>query len=209
MPLNKPVRRIAIVGTGVIGASWAAEFLARGLDVVAMGDGFVSKSGGVFGNNSNGQFKPVRGFCLPQPFALTAPVTQVQVATEPSATLEVHAQTRQGRPVPDIEISLNPGVVRMNGIFGLMRHSDEAPFNNPPGLSGLYGAKTDADGIARFTNVPAYASSLELQDQHYQVPLQDPSGWRNRSVNFKLSAGQTNHLDLTLEPIGSDFIGNR
>jgi len=26
MPLNKPVRRIAIVGTGVIGASWAAEF---------------------------------------------------------------------------------------------------------------------------------------------------------------------------------------
>src|SRR3984957_7126988 len=35
MALNKPVRRIAIVGTGVIGASWAAEFLAHGLDVVA------------------------------------------------------------------------------------------------------------------------------------------------------------------------------
>src|SRR6201982_132350 len=35
MPLNKPVRRIAIVGTGVIGASWAAEFLAHGFDVVA------------------------------------------------------------------------------------------------------------------------------------------------------------------------------
>ena len=35
MSLNKPVRRIAIVGTGVIGASWAAEFLANGFDVVA------------------------------------------------------------------------------------------------------------------------------------------------------------------------------
>jgi 3-hydroxyacyl-CoA dehydrogenase len=35
MSLNKPVRRIAIVGTGVIGASWAAEYLARGFDVVA------------------------------------------------------------------------------------------------------------------------------------------------------------------------------
>ena len=35
MALNKPVRRIAIVGTGVIGASWAAEFLARGFDVIA------------------------------------------------------------------------------------------------------------------------------------------------------------------------------
>src|SRR5438876_11432501 len=35
MALNKTVRRIAIVGTGVIGASWAAQYLARGFDVVA------------------------------------------------------------------------------------------------------------------------------------------------------------------------------
>ena len=35
MALNKPVRQIAIVGTGVIGASWAAEYLAHGFDVVA------------------------------------------------------------------------------------------------------------------------------------------------------------------------------
>ena len=35
MPYDKPIHRIAIVGTGVIGASWAAQYLARGLDVVA------------------------------------------------------------------------------------------------------------------------------------------------------------------------------
>src|SRR3984957_4165410 len=35
MSLDQPIRRIAIVGTGVIGASWAAEFLARGFDVIA------------------------------------------------------------------------------------------------------------------------------------------------------------------------------
>src|SRR5499433_3843666 len=35
MSFNKPIRRVAIVGTGVIGASWAAEYLARGFDVVA------------------------------------------------------------------------------------------------------------------------------------------------------------------------------
>src|SRR5215467_14078996 len=35
MSLNKPIRRIAIVGTGVIGASWAAQYLARGFDVIA------------------------------------------------------------------------------------------------------------------------------------------------------------------------------
>jgi 3-hydroxyacyl-CoA dehydrogenase len=32
---NKPIRRIAIIGTGVIGASWSALFLAKGLEVMA------------------------------------------------------------------------------------------------------------------------------------------------------------------------------
>jgi 3-hydroxyacyl-CoA dehydrogenase len=32
---TKPIRRIAIIGTGVIGASWSSLFLARGLQVVA------------------------------------------------------------------------------------------------------------------------------------------------------------------------------
>jgi 3-hydroxyacyl-CoA dehydrogenase len=31
----RPIRKIAIIGTGVIGASWAAQFLAKGLDVTA------------------------------------------------------------------------------------------------------------------------------------------------------------------------------
>ena len=35
MTYDKPIKRIAVVGTGVIGASWAAQFLARGFDVVA------------------------------------------------------------------------------------------------------------------------------------------------------------------------------
>ena len=35
MSSTNPIRRIAIVGTGVIGASWAAEYLAHGFDVVA------------------------------------------------------------------------------------------------------------------------------------------------------------------------------
>ena len=35
MTNTKPIRRIAIIGTGVIGASWTSLFLARGLQVVA------------------------------------------------------------------------------------------------------------------------------------------------------------------------------
>jgi 3-hydroxyacyl-CoA dehydrogenase len=32
---SQPINRVAVVGTGVIGSSWAACFLARGLDVIA------------------------------------------------------------------------------------------------------------------------------------------------------------------------------
>jgi 3-hydroxyacyl-CoA dehydrogenase len=35
MSFEKAIHRIAIVGTGVIGASWAAQYLARGFDVIA------------------------------------------------------------------------------------------------------------------------------------------------------------------------------
>src|SRR6201995_348401 len=35
MSNDKSIRRVAIIGTGVIGASWTALFLAKGLDVIA------------------------------------------------------------------------------------------------------------------------------------------------------------------------------
>jgi carnitine 3-dehydrogenase len=35
MSLNKTIYRIGIVGTGLIGSSWAAQYLARGFDVIA------------------------------------------------------------------------------------------------------------------------------------------------------------------------------
>ena len=39
MSSTKPIQQIAIVGTGVIGASWAAYYLAHGFDVVATDPG--------------------------------------------------------------------------------------------------------------------------------------------------------------------------
>ena len=35
MQANTDINRVAVVGTGLIGSSWAACFLAHGLDVVA------------------------------------------------------------------------------------------------------------------------------------------------------------------------------
>ena len=32
---GQPIKAVAVIGTGVIGTSWAASFLAGGLDVIA------------------------------------------------------------------------------------------------------------------------------------------------------------------------------
>jgi len=44
MSYNKPIHRIAVVGTGVIGASWTAQYLARGFDVVANDPGLNAEA---------------------------------------------------------------------------------------------------------------------------------------------------------------------
>lgn len=170
-----------------------------GLDVVATGDGFVSKNGGTF----------QKGFQVPQPFGLVAPITKILVATEPTATLEVTAKTRLwGKPVSGAVIDLNPNVIRMNGILGNMRKSSEEPFRKLAPLSDMpYEATTDKNGVAVIRNVPAITDSLVVFDSRFQVPLQDPHGWRDRFVRIHFSPGTTNKFALTLEAKGADFIG--
>src|SRR4029077_7512730 len=61
------------------------------VDVIVHGDGFVSKS---IGMRTNGP-----DFSIPQPFRLSAPTTKIVVVTEPTATLELTAKTKSGRPI--------------------------------------------------------------------------------------------------------------
>ena len=44
MVSDRSIKRIAVVGTGVIGASWAAYYLARSFDVVATDPGIFDKA---------------------------------------------------------------------------------------------------------------------------------------------------------------------
>jgi beta-lactamase regulating signal transducer with metallopeptidase domain len=168
------------------------------LDVIVHGDGFASKDEGSY----------VNGFGVPQAFPLEAPTTRINVATEPTATLVFTAKTKDQKPVEGAWVSVNPNVIRIGGIFGNLRRSSEHPFNQLPPLPSVpYSAKTDKDGIAVIPNVPACTSGLSVEHPQFQVPLQEPKGWRNRYVRVSFKAGETNRLTMVLEPKGSDFIG--
>jgi hypothetical protein len=150
---------------------------------------------------------PVIG--IPQPYPLIAPITKIEVVTEPTATLELMAKTKQGNPVEGATVYLNPNVLRMQtGIFGQVRVSNEEPFRIPVALPNIpYSATTDKNGIAVIRNVPAITRGMEVEDANYQVPLQDVKGWRDRHIRTTFSPGMTNRFELTLEPKGADFIG--
>src|ERR1039458_804214 len=77
-------------------------------------------------------------------------MTRIEVVTEPTATLEVTAKTKWGKPVEGATVYLNPNVLRMQtGIFGQVRVSNEEPFRKPVALPHIpYSATTDKNGSA-------------------------------------------------------------
>jgi beta-lactamase regulating signal transducer with metallopeptidase domain len=168
------------------------------LDVIVHGDGFASQNSGYYAHN----------FGVPQVFPLARPTTQIEVATERTATLEFCAKTSNGKPIAGASVFLNPNVIRINGIFGNMRHSSESPLRLMDSLPDVpYEATTDNNGFALIRNVPAWTTGMEVYDLEYQVPIQDPARWRDRNVRVHFDDAQTNKLVMILEPKGSDYLG--
>ena len=88
MSQTKPIRRIAIIGTGVIGASWSSLFLAKGLQVVATD----------IAPNAEAALQEVRGDRLAGAQAI-GPVAR-SVAVEPDVHGRSRAGARRRRPRP-------------------------------------------------------------------------------------------------------------
>ena len=88
MSNNKPIRRIAIVGTGVIGASWTAQFLAKGLQVVATD----------IAPNAETALRKLRGDRLAGAQAI-GPVTR-SVTIKPDVHADLAAAVAGARPRP-------------------------------------------------------------------------------------------------------------
>ena len=177
-------------------------------DVVVLGDGFASKSNGQLQNRVNGILQKGAVMAIPQPFPLVAPVTKIEVATEPAATLEFTATTQSGRPIEGVWVGMYPDVFRMRGMFGWITNSSEEPYREMPHLPDLdFSGKTDQNGKLVMKNIPAETRGMEVDHPQFQAPLQEPKGWRDRHIRAAFSPGTTNKLNLTLEPKGSDFIG--
>jgi 3-hydroxyacyl-CoA dehydrogenase len=174
MLYNKPIRRIAIVGTGVIGASWAAQFLARGFDVVAtdpapdaeanlrklVDEAWVDLASVGF---SKGASRDRLSFTTNMKEALSeADLVQENAPERPDFKIKLYAEMDEMVPVDSLLASSSSGITP-SVIQSQCKHPERVvighPFNPPhviPLVEVVGGAKTSPDAVRQAINF--YAS---------------------------------------------------
>ena len=165
MSYNKPIRRIAVVGTGVIGASWAAEYLARGFDVVATDPAPNAESGlrklideawkdltsiGL----SKGASRDRLSFTTNMKEALSqADLVQENAPERPDFKIKLYAEMEEFAPVDSLFASSSSGITP-SVIQSQCKHPERVvighPFNPPhiiPLVEVVGGSKTSPDAV--------------------------------------------------------------
>jgi 3-hydroxyacyl-CoA dehydrogenase len=167
MSFEKPIRRIAVVGTGVIGASWAAQYLARGFDVVATDPApnaeanlreYVDEAWGQLEEIglSPGASRDRLSFTKDMAQALTtADFVQENGPERPDFKTKLFAQMDEVTPVDSIIASSSSGItpsVMQSACKDPERVIVGHPFNPPhivPLVEVVGGTKTSPDAIQR------------------------------------------------------------
>ena len=165
MSYNKPIKKIAIVGTGVIGASWAAEYLARGFDVVATDPApnaeanlrkYVDEAWKDLTNIglSKGASKDRLSFTANSKEALSnADLVQENGPERPDFKMKLYAEMDEVTPVDSLLASSSSGITP-SVIQSKCKHPERVvighPFNPPhiiPLVEVVGGSKTSPDAI--------------------------------------------------------------
>lgn len=167
MSASKPVRRIAIVGTGVIGASWAAYYLSRGFEVVATDPAanaetelrkYVAEAWPALtrAGLSPGASRDRLSFTANMAAALSeADFVQENAPERPDFKAKLFAQMDDATPADSILASSSSSIT-MDVIQSACKRPERCvighPFNPPhviPLVEVVGGAKTSADTIER------------------------------------------------------------
>jgi 3-hydroxyacyl-CoA dehydrogenase len=186
MAFNKPIRRIAIVGTGVIGASWAAQYLARGFDVIATDPApnaeadlrkYVDEAWEMLTTIglSPGASRDRLTFTKDMKQALAqADLVQENGPERPDFKMKLFAEMDEATPIDSIIASsssgITPSVMQSN-----CKHPERVlvghPFNPPhiiPLVEVVGGAKTSPEAI---TQAMAFYASIGKKPIHLQKEL--------------------------------------
>src|SRR5213080_2515076 len=186
MSYNKPIRRIAIVGAGVIGASWAAEYLARGFDVVVTDPApnaevnlrkYVDEAWKDLTNVglSKGASRDRLTFTTDMKEALSkADLVQENGPERPDFKMKLYADMDEVTPVDSLLASSSSGITP-SVIQSKCKHPERVvighPFNPPhiiPLVEVVGGTKTSPDAVQQ---AMAFYASIGKKPIHLKKEL--------------------------------------
>src|SRR5262245_49589227 len=165
--MSQPIRRIAVVGTRVIGASWAAYYLSRGFDVVATDPGpnaesnlrkYVDNAWPVLARAGlpAGASRERLKFTASMSQALAeADLVQENAPERPDFKVKLFAEMDQAAP-PDAILASSSSTITMDVSQSACKRPERCvighPFNPPhivPLVEVVGGAKTSEEVIER------------------------------------------------------------
>src|SRR5438874_7554785 len=200
MSFDKPIHRIAIVGTGVIGASWAAQYLARGFDVVATDPApnaeaslrkYVDEAWGHLeaiglspvATRDRLTFTPDMKAALAQ-----ADLVQENAPERPEFKMKLFADMEDTLPVDSIIASSSSGITP-SVMQSKCKHPERVlvghPFNPPhiiPLVEVVGGTKTSPDAIQQAL---AFYASIGKKPIHLKKELPGHVGNRLQAALYK------------------------
>jgi carnitine 3-dehydrogenase len=214
MSYNKRTKRIAIVGTGVIGASWAAEYLARGFDVIATDPApnaeanlrkYIEEAWKDLTNIglAKGASRDRLTFTTDMKGALSkADFVQENGPERPDFKMKLFAQMDEAAPVDSLIASsssgITPSVMQTN-----CKHPERVlvghPFNPPhiiPLVEVVGGTKTSPEAIQQAI---AFYASIGKKPIHLKKELPGHVGNRLQAALYKEIMYLIQHDVLSVE----------
>ena len=165
--MSEPIQRIAIVGTGVIGASWAAYYLAHGFDVTATDPGSNAETNlrkyvddaweslSVVGLSSGASRDRLQFTTNMKEAVAVADLVQENAPERPDFKIKLFADIDDATP-PDSIIASSSSGITMDVIQSGCKRPERCvvghPFNPPhiiPLVEVVGGAKTSEETIER------------------------------------------------------------
>src|SRR6476619_58342 len=200
MSYNKPIRRIAIVGAGVIGASWAAEYLAHGFDVIATDPGpnaeanlrkYIDEAWKDLTNIglSKGASRDRLTFMTDLKEALSkADFVQENGPERPDFKMKLYAEMDEVTPVDSLLASSSSGITP-SVIQSKCKHPERIlighPFNPPhiiPLVEVVGGTKTSPDAIRQAL---AFYAAIGKKPVHLKKELPGHVGNRLQAALYR------------------------
>ena len=214
MSYNKPIRRIAIVGAGVIGASWAAEYLARGFDVIVTDPGpnaeanlrkYIDEAWKDLTNIglSKGASRDRLTFTTDMKEALSqADFVQENGPERPDFKMKLFADMDDAAPVDSIIASSSSGITP-SVMQSKSKHPERIlvghPFNPPhivPLVEVVGGTKTSPEAIQQAL---AFYASIGKKPIHLKKELPGHVGNRLQAALYKEIMYLIQHDVLSVE----------